>query len=103
MKFNCINFGGCYGYDLIAVFEEFVLEHCVFSVERCSYPSIDRIAYEYILFIHDRYDNSIEYLEKQNNKLILKLIKLHNKVPGNTKFIVEEDTITNVCLNVDIE
>jgi len=103
MNFNCINFGGCYGYDLIAVFEEFVMEQCLFSIERSSYPSIDRIAYEYILFIQKYYDKNIQYLEKQNNKLVLKLIKLHNKMPGKTKFIIEENTITNVYLNVNIE
>jgi hypothetical protein len=100
MKFNCINFGGCYGYDLIAVFEEFVMEHCVFTMDKPSYPSVDRLAFEYIFFLKENYDNSIEYLEKQNKNLLLKLITLHNKMPGKTKFIIEENTIINVCLNM---
>jgi hypothetical protein len=103
MKFNCINFGGCYGYDLIAVFEEFLYKHCIISANKSSYPSLDRLAYEYISFIQENYDHSIEYLEKQNKILILKLIKIHNRMAGNTKIIVVENTITNLCLNEQIK
>ena len=100
IKINCINFCGCYGYDLFAVFEEFLNKYYTISKDNCSYPSLDRVAYEYICFLKENYDPSIEYLEKQNKILIQKLIKLHNKVVGNTKIIVQENTITNIRLNI---
>lgn len=103
MKFNCINFCGCYGYDLSAIFEEFLKKNCTISVIKKNFPSLDNLAYNYISFLKENYDPSIEYLEKQNKILILKLIKIHNKIPENTKIIVEENTITNLYLKEQIK
>ena len=96
MKYNCINFGGCYGYDLTVVFEEFLREKCIFSIEKSGYPSVDKLAYEYITFLQEHYDRSIEYIAKQNTSLVRKLIKIHNKLPNAKKILVEENTITNL-------
>ena len=78
-KYYCINFGGCYGYDLTVVFKEFLHQKCYFTNSNTAETYIDTFTFEYMCFLQQHYDSDITYQEKPNKKLMLKLIKIYNK------------------------
>jgi len=101
-RWNCVNFGGCYGYDLVIVFKEFLQKKCYFSNGDTAITSIRDLTIRYIQFLKDNYDHTIEYQEKENEKLVRKLIMIYNKQKvTKIKIHINKDSIlTNTYLRL---
>lgn len=95
---KCINFGGCYGYDLTEIFNEFIRYCCIFTVYNTSSLTLQRFTYEYISFLQKNYDLSIEYQEYENKKLIKYLIRYYNKQRHPHSIVLMDDRLINVWL-----
>lgn len=95
-NWKCINFGGCYGYDLEEVFFEFVHRTYVVTVDcNQAYP-IDSLAEAYISYIEKHYDPSITYQKDANRKLVLRLIKTYNKSFTTKHIILHSNMVSNL-------
>lgn len=80
----CINFGGCYGYDLTKVFDEYIM------LKKSNKYDVNTFTKEYIEYLQQNYDPSIIYQPKENKKLMYLLLKHHKG------FRIKNDTIFRV-------
>lgn len=96
---DCINIGGCGGYDLQDAFQVFLRTHYKFlpDTQPASFFPIplQDFTQHYIEFLQKNYDPIITYQPDANRSLMIQLVKRHNK--KNTPLIrLQSGFLTNL-------